>query len=91
VVSTGGPKFLAPDVSETGSHWYYQHHGNCCGFEVIRIDRGHFGEVPLDGLCAALVYAWPGPIFEGNGEMQAIIDERRIDGCDRSGRACRQC
>ena len=25
---------------------------------------------------AALLYAWPGPIFEGNGEMQAIIDER---------------
>jgi hypothetical protein len=38
--------------------------------------RGVFGEVPLDGLCAALLYAWPGAIFEGNGEMQAIIDER---------------
>ena len=51
-------------------------HGNCRGFEVVRIDKGHFGEVPLDGLCAALLYAWPGAIFEGNGEMQAIIDER---------------
>ena len=24
--------------------------GNCRGFEVVRIDRGHFGEVKLDGL-----------------------------------------
>lgn len=51
-------------------------HGDCCGFEVIRIDSGHFGPVPLAGLRAALLYAWPGPIYEGNGEMQAIIDER---------------
>ena len=42
----------------------------------MRIDQGHFGDVPLDGLRAALLYAWPGPIFEGKGEMQAIIDER---------------
>jgi hypothetical protein len=51
-------------------------HGHCHGFEVVRIDKGHFGDVPLAGLCAALVYAWPGPVFEGNGTMQAIIDER---------------
>jgi hypothetical protein len=23
-----------------------------------------------------VLYAWPGPIFEGNGELQAIVDER---------------
>jgi hypothetical protein len=51
-------------------------HGDCRGFEVLRIDRGRFGEVPLDGLQAALLYAWPGAIFEGDGAMQAIIDER---------------
>ena len=51
-------------------------HGNCCGFEVLRIDRGHFGDVTLDGLKVALLYAWPGPIFEGKGEMQVIVDER---------------
>jgi hypothetical protein len=32
--------------------------------------------VPLDGLGAALLYSWPGPIYEGNGECQAVIDER---------------
>jgi hypothetical protein len=31
--------------------------------------------VVLDGLGAALLYAWPGPIYEGNGECQAVIDE----------------
>ena len=51
-------------------------YGDCRGFEVIRIDRGRFGDVTLDGLNVALVYAWPGPIFEGNGELQVIIDVR---------------
>ena len=51
-------------------------HGNCRGFEVMRIDEGHFADVRLDGLNAALLYAWPGPIFKGGGAMQAIIDER---------------
>ena len=50
--------------------------GNCRGFEVGRVERGHFGDVSLDGLCYAILYAWPGAIFEGNGAMQAIIDER---------------
>lgn len=51
-------------------------HGHCRGFEVFRVERGHFGAVKLDGLKCALIYAWPGPVFEGKGEMQVIIDER---------------
>ncbi|MDX1484472.1 MAG: DUF1326 domain-containing protein [Alphaproteobacteria bacterium] len=51
-------------------------HGYCQGFEVFEIDKGHFGETRLDGLRAGLLYKWPGPIFEGNGELQMIIDER---------------
>ena len=49
--------------------------GNCRGFEVLRIDRGHFGDVELSGLKLAMFYAWPGPIFKGKGELQAVIDE----------------
>jgi hypothetical protein len=49
--------------------------GNCRGFEAFRIERGHFGDVPLEGLKAVILYAWPGAIFEGNGEMLAVIDE----------------
>lgn len=51
-------------------------HGNCRGFEVLRIRRGRFGDVDLSGLRVAMLYAWPGPIFEGKGELQAVIDER---------------
>lgn len=51
-------------------------HGGCRGFEVVSIDKGHFGETDLGGLHVALLYAWPGAVFEGNGEMQAIVDER---------------
>ncbi len=51
-------------------------HGNCRGFEALRVDKGHFGDVRLDGLYAAQFYAWPGAIFEGKGEIQSVIDER---------------
>lgn len=50
-------------------------HGNCRGFEAVHIVKGHFGDVQLDGLKAVMLYAWPGPVFEGKGELQAIIDE----------------
>jgi hypothetical protein len=50
-------------------------HGNCEGVEVFRVDRGHFGDVTLDGLQAAVFYTWPGPIFKGGGSLQAVIDE----------------
>jgi hypothetical protein len=54
-------------------------HGHCRGFAAVRIDKGHFGDVVLDGLCAALLYGWPGPIFQGNGECQAVVDQRADD------------
>ena len=50
--------------------------GSCQGFEVLHVETGHFGGVKLDGLNAAMLYAWPGPIFEGKGEMQVVVDER---------------
>ena len=56
--------------------------GHCRGFEALEITRGHFGKTDLTGLRTAIVYAWPGPIFEGNGEMQVIIDAR-ADGAQR--------
>lgn len=59
-------------------------HGNCQGFEAVRIDRGHFGDVQLDGLKAGVFYAWPGAIFEGGGELQAVIDEQ-ADASQREG------
>ncbi len=51
-------------------------HGNCEAVVVFDITSGHYGDTDLSGLRAAGVYHWPGPIHEGNGQMQLIIDER---------------
>lgn len=50
--------------------------GDCRAAVAMRIDKGHFGDVSLDGLKWAALFAWPGAIHEGNGEALAIIDER---------------
>lgn len=53
--------------------------GNCEAVVVYDIHKGHYGDVSLDGLRAAGVYYWPGPIHEGNGQMQIIVDENATD------------
>lgn len=51
-------------------------YGPCEGMAGMHIDEGHFGDVSLDGLHWACTYHWPGALHEGNGTIQAIIDER---------------
>jgi hypothetical protein len=51
-------------------------HGNCHGLVGMRIERGYFGSTQLDGLSFFVVVDFPGPLHEGNGTLQAIIDER---------------
>ena len=50
--------------------------GECKGLVAMHVAKGHFGEVSLDGLNFAAVVDFPGPLHEGNGTLQAIIDER---------------
>lgn len=50
--------------------------GLCEGLEAHRIDEGWFGDVRLDGLTYAARYRWPGPVHEGGGTVQGIIDKR---------------
>ncbi len=50
-------------------------HGSCEAAIGYEIDEGHFGDVTLHGLRAAAVYQWPGPVHEGDGTMQLIVDE----------------
>jgi len=50
--------------------------GFCEAMVGFQFDEGHFGDVRLDGLRAAAIYQWPGPVHLGNGAMQLIIDER---------------
>jgi hypothetical protein len=53
--------------------------GYCEAFEVVKVQEGEFGDVDLAGAQFAMVYAWPGPVFEGGGHTQMIIDERCSD------------
>ena len=50
--------------------------GNCRAAVAMQIEQGHFGDVSLDGLKWAGLFAWPGAIHEGNGEALPIVDER---------------
>lgn len=50
--------------------------GNCTASVAMRIDKGHFGDVRLDGLHWAGIFAWPGAVHEGHGQAQPIVDER---------------
>ena len=49
--------------------------GTCKAAVGFQFTEGNFGDVDLGGLRAAAVYAWPGPVHEGNGRMQIIVDE----------------
>jgi hypothetical protein len=50
--------------------------GTCRAIAGMRIDRGHFGDIRLDGLHWVGTYSWPGPIHLGDGTQQFFIDER---------------
>jgi hypothetical protein len=51
-------------------------HGHCRAHSFFRIDRGHFGDVKLDGLAFGFLALWPGPIHLGDGTWQPVIEER---------------
>jgi hypothetical protein len=50
--------------------------GNCHAAAAWQVEEGRFGAVRLDGLRAVGLYNFPGPVHEGNGTMQVIVDER---------------
>jgi hypothetical protein len=50
--------------------------GICQGLLGMHITQGHFGAVSLGGLSFFVVVDFPGPLHEGNGTVQAIIEER---------------
>ena len=49
--------------------------GWCKGLVAMHVTSGHFGKVKLDGIKFAATVEWPGPLHEGNGTLQPIIDE----------------
>jgi hypothetical protein len=50
--------------------------GNCRALCFVQIDKGHFGDVRLDGLRWGILAAWPSAIHLGNGKFMSVIDER---------------
>ena len=57
----------------------YPTQGHCDGLVAMRIDKGHFGDVDLSGLCWAGVVRWPGALHEGNGELQPVLDAKATE------------
>ncbi|MFQ5998450.1 MAG: DUF1326 domain-containing protein [Candidatus Bathyarchaeia archaeon] len=51
-------------------------HHVCEGMLGMQITKGNFGTVQLDGLKWAAKYKWPGPIHQGNGTAQPLIDSK---------------
>jgi hypothetical protein len=48
----------------------------CEGMAGMHIEQGYFGDVRLDNLSWIVTYRWPGALHEGNGAVQAFIDQR---------------
>ena len=46
----------------------------CHGIGAFLIEEGFFGDIDLVGVKAVSMMKFPGPIHEGNGEMQIIVD-----------------
>jgi hypothetical protein len=51
-------------------------YGRCEALVGLQIREGYFGETRLDGVRFATIFSWPGPIHEGNGTRQLILDEQ---------------
>ncbi len=56
--------------------WARPTHGGCEGMLGMQVDEGHFGKTSMKGVKFAAQYRWPGPLHEGNGTLQLILDER---------------
>jgi hypothetical protein len=50
--------------------------GNCQGLVAMKIEEGHFDKTALNGLAWAVIVDFPGPLHEGNGTAQPVIDAR---------------
>ncbi len=74
-------RMQGPEISSCNCDWgcpcqfnALPTHGNCRAMTGMRIDVGHFGDVPLAGVKWAGMFAWPKAIHEGGGEAFVVID-----------------
>ena len=47
----------------------------CHGMGAFLIEEGFFGDTDMSGVRSVSMLKWPGPIHEGKGQMQIIIDK----------------
>ncbi len=53
--------------------------GHCEAAGAIASDKGHFGDVSLDGTKVAFIFWWPGAVHEGKGKCVPIVDSSAND------------
>ena len=56
--------------------WAKPTHTACEGMLGMQVDDGFFGKTSMKGVRFVAQYHWPGPLHEGNGTLQPILDER---------------
>jgi hypothetical protein len=54
-------------------------HKFCEGMAGMNIQEGYFDGVDLSGLKWVASYHWPGALHEGNGTLEAFVDERATE------------
>ena len=54
-------------------------HGSCEALTAMRIDKGNFGDVDLSGIVWGALWKWPGPLHEGNGDVQPFITDKATE------------
>ena len=52
---------------------------DCKAIASFLVEEGHFGDVDMAGVKAVAILQWPGAIHEGNGSVEAIVDESASD------------
>lgn len=50
--------------------------GHCEAVVAMEIERGHYGDIKLDGLRMGGIFQWPGAVHEGHGKCQPFVDVR---------------
>lgn len=51
-------------------------YGDCTGLVAMKIDKGHCGDVTLDGQLVAATFYFPRALHHGHGHMQPILEAR---------------
>ena len=49
-------------------------HGFCEAVICMQIDKGFYGSVDISGVKFSCIVQWPGPVHEGRGKCQLIVD-----------------